>query len=608
MSSAPAVKTAPPPSDTGPLPPPPVPLAREGRPFKSFLRYNRRYWRRYLGGALLAGFFMVVSLIMPLVIRMIVNGFENNTMTMPKVIWLFVALIAISLVSGVARYFERVLMIGASRLFEYDIRNDLFAHAQRLSRRFFNKTPTGDIMARATNDLNFVREFVGPGIMGTIDLVRVPVTLAMMLYLSTRLTLISLVPLPLISLMVYGFIRYSHRQSKKVQELFSVVNTSVQENLAGARVVKAYGMEEQAAGHFEVHARKYMRENIMLSAVMSFGFPFIGSIIGLITLVVVWQGGGMVIAGTLPLADFTAFMIYLTMLVFPLAHFGWILTLYQRGAVGMNRIAQITTAAPDIWDDEQTNGDAEVAGGGITFENVSFGFTPDTPMLDSLDFEAPAGATVAIVGPTGCGKTSLVSLIAREYDVDEGRILVDGHEIRTIPVRRLRGAIGYVPQDAFIFSDSIRENLRMGRPEATDADILAACGVAQFTSALEEMPKGLDTLLGERGINLSGGQKQRLSLARAILREPRILILDDSLSAVDTHTEEQILRGLRGVMAERTSFIVSHRISTIRHADLILVLSDGRIAERGGHDDLLVEGGIYARMYERQLLEEALES
>ncbi len=595
----------------GTLPPPPASKAREGRPFISLLRYNRPYLWNYIFGALIAVFFSLVGLVMPMVIRYIIDGFERGNLGHGKLVLLVSGLIVLSLVSGVARYFQRTLMIGASRKFEYDLRNDLFAHVQRLSRSFFNRTPTGEIMARATNDLNYVRDFIGPGIMGTIDTIRLPFTLAMMIYLSGRLTLVALIPMPFISLLVFTFVRISHRRSKKVQELFAVVTTEVQENLAGARVVKAHGMGDRAVAGFRENATRYMKANIRLVSFMSFAFPFIGSVIGVIMLLVTWRGGSMVIRGELDLADYTAFMIYLVMLAFPLAHLGWVLTLYQRGAVGMNRIARILGEAPGIWDGDHTDPDARVSRGHVRFEGVSFayGTVPDSALaLRDISFEAPEGAMVAIVGPTGCGKTTLVSLLAREYDPDLGRIQIDGHELRAIPLRRLRSAIGYVLQDTFIFSDTVRENLRLGRPEATDDEILAACAVAQLTEALADLPKGLDTMLGERGINLSGGQKQRLALARAILRDPRILILDDALSAVDTQTEERILDGLRGVMAGRTSFVVAHRFSTIRRADLILVMDNGAIVERGTHEELLALDGLYARMHARQLLEEALES
>ncbi len=584
----------------------PVHKAFPGKPFRTLLRYNAPYWPQYLSGALLALLFMVVGLVMPLIVREIVSGVESRTMTKPVLLAYFGGITGAAIVTGVARYFQRTLMIGASRRFEYDLRNDYFRHIQLLSPSFFHRTSTGDIMARATNDLNYVRDFIGPGVMGTVDMIRVPFTLAMMVYLSPQLTLISMVPLPVISLLVYVFVRFMHRQSKVVQDLFSTVTALAQENLAGARVVQAYGIGDRQLRDFRRASSEYMWANIKLVAVMSFAWPIIGIIIGVAIMLIIWQGGGMVIGGELGLPNLSAFMICMVMLAWPLAQFGWVLTLYQRGAVGMNRIAEILLEEPVVCDGEDTDPGACVGAGGIRFDGVSFSYH-DARVLHALDFEVAAGETVALVGPTGCGKTTVIQLVTRGYDPIDGVVLLDGQDVRKIPLKALRGGIGYVPQDPFIFSESIRENIRLGRPDATDEAILRACEVAQFSEALEEMPEGLDTLLGERGINLSGGQKQRLTLARAVLCDPKILILDDALSSVDTHTEELILQHLQGVMARRTSILISHRVSTVRHATQILVLDEGRIVERGDHASLLEEEGIYAGMYRRQLLEEALE-
>ena len=594
------------------------------RPFLSLLRYNLPYRRAYAAGAFLAVLFVIVGLVMPVVVRAIVAGFEGGTMTRGLLGLYFAGLLAAAAVTGVARYFQRTLMIGASRRFEYALRNDYFHQVQRLSPSFFHRMATGDIMARATNDLNYVRDFIGPGIMGTVDMIRVPFTLAMMVYFSGRLTLYSLVPLPALSILVYFFVRYMHRQSKVVQELFSQVTSLVQENLAGVRVVKAFGIADRELRTFRQASREYMRANIKLVAVMSFIWPLIGAVVGLVVLTVIWQGGKMVIHDQLSLADMTAFLICMIMLAWPLAQFGWVLTLYQRGAVGMNRISEILAQVPEVQDGEQTRYNAVVRHGAIRFDHVSFSYgrvafhrdrqaTPPEVLRD-VSFDIHPGQTVAFAGPTGSGKTSLVSLLTRAYDPVSGRILIDGQDLREIPLQTLRRAIGYVPQDIFVFSDTIRENIRLGRPDASDEHIRQACRIAQFSEDIEAMPRratarpgGLDTLLGERGINLSGGQKQRLTLARAILCEPTILILDDALSSVDTHTEERILHGLRELMTQRTSIIISHRISTIRHADLILVVDDGQIAEQGNHDALLARDGIYAAMYRHQLLEAALE-
>jgi ATP-binding cassette subfamily B protein len=543
---------------------------------------------------------------LPLLIRKIVGAFEQGWVTWPSLLAYVAIILGASMAAGTARYFERTRLIGASRICEFDLRNDYFKRLQILSQRFFHRTQTGDLMARATNDLNYVRDFIGPGVMGTVDMIRLPFTLAMMIWLSASLTLYALIPLPIVSILVYLFVRYMNRQSKIVQEMFSKVTAMVQDNLAGARVVKAFGIADREQEAFRKASVTYMHENVRLVAVMSFAWPLIGMLVGVTVLTVIWQGGKLVITNHLTLADFTAFMVCMVMLAFPLAQFGWVLTLYQRGAVGMNRLAEILSEAPDIQDNDQTDPEAGVSQGHIRFDHVSFAYA-DTPVLHDIDVDIPAGTTLAITGPTGSGKTTLVALLTREYDPDTGRILIDGHDLRHIPLRSLRGAIGYVPQDLFIFSDTIRTNLTLGRPDASDVDIQAACEVAHFSEALEDMPSGFDTLLGERGVNLSGGQKQRLTLARALLCDPEILILDDALSSVDTHTEEGILHGLAEFMVDRTSVIISHRISTIRHADLILVVEDGRITEQGNHDSLIAANGLYARMHRRQLLESALE-
>jgi ATP-binding cassette subfamily B protein len=577
-----------------------------GRPFKTLLRYNRPFWRDYAIGMGIALVFSLIGLATPIVISWVVDRFQSGRMTREFLFIYFGALVAVSAVTGVARYFQRMLMIGASRKFEYDLRNDYFRHVQRLSQDFFHRVKTGDVMARATNDLNYVRMFIGPGIMGTVDLVGVPYTVGVMLYFSPKLTLYAMAPLPLVSILVYIFVMYVHRQSKVVQEQFSTVNSRVQEDLAGARVVKAYGIEERELRAFNEESVQYMRSNMRLAFVQSLAFPLIGLVVGLTILFILWEGGQMVIAKQLSLGNFTGFVVSITMLMWPLASFGWVLTLYQRGAVGMNRILEVMTETPSIRDTERTRHDVPPIRGEIRYEGVSFSYCGEN-VLEDVSFEARAGETVAIVGATGSGKSSIVALLTREYDPTAGRVLVDGVDTREIPLERLRRAIGYVPQDTFLFSDSIRENLTLGRPEATQEQMDEACEAAQFAETVSQLPERYDTLLGERGVNLSGGQKQRLAIARAILRDPAILILDDALSSVDTHTEESILQRLKEIAATRTTFIISHRVSTVRHADTILVLRDGRIVEKGTHDELLAVGGVYADLHRRQLLEEQLE-
>jgi ATP-binding cassette, subfamily B, multidrug efflux pump len=439
-----------------------------------------------------------------------------------------------------------------------------------------------------------------------VDMIRLPFTFAVMVYFSLKLTLISMLPLPVVSALVYSFVMYMHRQSKRVQDQFGVVSSRAQENLAGARVVKAFGIADRETRDFGAESKKYMRESLKLSVVMSLAFPLIGSVIGASILLILWQGGNMVIDGKLTLGALSGFIVCLLMLAWPLAQFGWVMTLYQRGAVAMKRITEILLEEPTVKDDECTRHDRAHIEGQLQFDAVHLAYDGRT-VLEDISLDVPKGSTVAIVGPTGSGKSSIVALLTREYDPSSGRVLVDGIDARHIPLHVLRGAIGYVPQDTFLFSDSVRENVTFGRPDATPEEVDAACDIAQFSETVSAMPNGYDTLLGERGVNLSGGQKQRLAIARAVVREPQILILDDALSSVDTHTEEEILRRLKRFMANRTTLIISHRVSTIRHADQILVIDDGRIVERGVHDELVTLGGLYADMYERQLLEDELE-
>lgn len=587
-----------------------------GRPLASYAAYLRPYRSRYLLATIFAFLFVGLSLATPYFIGRAVTvidtylsapeSSEGFAVAFRGLLLCAVALVAASIIAGFARFMERKIFIGASRDFEFELRNDYFQHVQSLSRDFFNRTKTGDIMARATNDINFVRMFAGPGIMGMADLVRLPATIGYMCYISPQLTLASLLPLPLVSFFVYRIIMYTHHKSKEVQERFSDVTARAQENLAGAHVVRAYGIEAREERAFYELSRVYMRESIKLAVVQSLLWPIITILVGGTVGIVLWRGGTMVIDGALSLEEFSTFIACLVLIAFPLAEFGWIMSLYQRGAAGMNRLDDIFQESPDISDSKATDATIERMEGGYTFQNVNFAYG-STPVLKDLTFDIPPGSVLGVVGPTGAGKSTLVGLLTRELDPTSGEVRIDALPSKTLPVSILRANIGVVPQDTFLFSDTIENNLRIAAHEASQTQIESACTAAQFLETVERLEEGYDTLLGERGVNLSGGQKQRLAIARALVRDPKVLILDDALSSVDAHTEAAIIDGIRTFSEGRTTVIIAHRLSAVEHADQILVLDEGRIIEHGTHDTLRATGGLYSELWEQQQLEAAIE-
>lgn len=595
------------------------------RPLLTMCRYGAPYWKSFVAAVFVGIIFLTVQLAMPLVFRALIGDLETGDATRGALWNYFYILVFIAAATAVARFFQRLLVGRASRKFEYDLRNDYFHHIQGLSQEFFNRTKTGDIMARATNDLNFVRDFVGAGVMGAVDLLRIPLSLAVLMYFSIRLTVVVMLAVPIASFFAYFILKWTRRQSHIVQALFSGITSLAQENLAGARVVKAYDIAEREVGAFRKESEIYARQNLKLVAIRASIGPMMMMVIRVSIVLTLWHGGLMVMrdettsrivlengwlavqTAQFTLADLMGFLVCLLMVAGSLSAFAGIAIIYQQGAAGMNRISEIMAETPAVHDGEQTNVAIRALRGRIQFKDVTFTYESQS-VLRNISWECAPGQTVAIVGPTGSGKSTMMSLLTRLYDPAEGQVLLDGADAREIPLGVLRPSMGLVPQDTFLFSDTIRANLTVGRPEATEAEIMAACRIAQFDEALAGMEDGLDTLLGERGVNLSGGQKQRLTIARALIQDPAILLLDDALSSVDTRTEERILRGLKDVMATRTSVVISHRVSTVRHADLILVLNEGEILERGTHNELLAKHGLYAEMYDRQLLEDELEA
>ena len=575
---------------------------------KPIFPYVRRHLRAYLIGFVATIFATAAQLASPWILKFAVESFRRPE-GQAHLFGYAVGLVVLAAVAGIFRYLMRQQMIGASRKIEYELRNDYFAHLQRLSPSFYRRVKTGDLMARATNDLNAVRMMLGPGIMHSSSTILIATAaVAQMVSIDPVLAAISLLPLPAMSAVVFGLMKRIRTVFEAVQAQYSRISEKVQENLAGIRIVKSYVSEQREIELFEKHNRAFIEENLRLAKIRGSLVGTIEALAGIGMLLILWLGGRRVISGAISLGDLVAFMSFLTMLAWPMIALGWTMNLIQQGRASLTRIDRIMREKPEIADGPHTDYSIQHLSGGIRFEGVNFGYEPGQLVLRDIELDIPAGHTVAVVGRTGAGKTSLLNLVPRLHDPTSGRVLIDGHDAREIPLSVLRRHIGMVPQDTFLFSDTIRENIAFG-VENPDPDRIAwAVKVAHLEEDLAGFPDGLDTMLGERGINLSGGQKQRVALARAVLREPAILLLDDALSAVDTQTEERILANLRQVMQQRTTIIVSHRISAVKDADLIVVLRDGEIAELGTHDELLALGGLYWELYEMQKLEEALEA
>ena len=534
-----------------------------------------------------------------------------------------IVIIVAMAVKGFFTFWSRWILIGVSREIEYDIRNDLLGNFVLQDPEFYVRNRTGDLMSRATNDLNNVRMVLGPGIMYTANTIATAViSLFFMIKLSGSLTIWTLIPVPIVVLSVYYFGRIIHAASERIQAALGTLSTHAQENLTGVRVVRAYAQEQQEIASFEEANREYVNRYVKLISAWSLFFPALTAMIGVSVVVLLGKGGASVMTGAISLGTLWSFYTFLGQLTFPIIALGWVTNIFQRGAASMGRLNYILKARPGIRDEATAvsadNGrphadavnapvPAEIRGE-IEFRHLTFSYptAPDDPVLTDINLHVPAGSTLAIVGATGSGKSTLAALVARLWEAPPGAVLIDGRSIRDYPIQQLRRSIGYVPQDTFLFSETLRENIAFGVHEAVDSRVTAAAGIACIDTDIEGFPQRYETMVGERGITLSGGQKQRTSLARAVIRDPRILILDDSLSSVDTDTEERILRGLRGVMQERTTILVSHRISTVQAADQIILLQQGGIIERGTHESLLEQGGEYAELYQRQLLEEEL--
>jgi ATP-binding cassette, subfamily B, multidrug efflux pump len=574
------------------------------------------YYRPYGGKVALGLFFVIVSSaaasVVPWLLGIAVDGMRApdplHRAALPAA-----GMIAVALVAGALRYWMRELINGVSRYIENDLRNDLFRHLMLLDAGFFSRIRTGELMARFTNDLGAVRMAVGPAIMYlTNTIVGGIFALAFMLRIDATLTVLTLLPMVLLPAVIARMGRAIHDRFEAVQEHFGTLTTLAQENLAGVRVVRAYRQEAAEVGRFRKLSDGYVEKNMTLARLYGVMHPITGLLAGLGTVVVLGVGGALVLRGRITVGAFIAFGFYLGMLTWPLIALGWVVNLFQRGVASFRRLADILDATPTILRTPATRSlPSAKSGRSIEFRDVSFHY-PVAPghqprwVLSDLSFVVPAGNTLGIVGATGSGKSALMDLIPRIYDPQRGAILIDGVPVRELDIAELRSEIGYVPQESFLFGDTIDANLRYGG--STEGDARWAAGVAQLESTILAFPGGYETLLGERGINLSGGQKQRAALARALARRPKIVLLDDSLSAVDTHTEAEILRSLRTALAGRTALVASHRISAIRSSDWIIVLDEGRIVEQGRHEDLIAAGGPYWSLLSRQQLEESLET
>ncbi|HDP98671.1 MAG TPA: ABC transporter ATP-binding protein [bacterium] len=576
------------------------------RPLFRLKKYFIRYKRDIFWGIILVIFSNVLYSILPKILQYTIDQMENG-IPIEKIVLFAALFVTVTVIHSGLRFFMRQKLIGMARKIEYQLRNDYFHHLQQMSLNFFTKHRTGDLMALATNDIPSVSMTIGRGLMFLLsNIIVFIVVLTLMMRTNLALTLISLIPFSLAFLVVLKSMKFFIRTFERIQSQFADLSSKAQENISGVRVIKAYVQEENEIESFRQLNRKYLHENLKLALARGVVWSSMDVLFGLSFVILIWLGGLAVIRDQITLGEFVAFTVWLGMLSWPVISFGWIINLVQRASASMTRINRVMDIEPEIQDTESCDQSICHISGHIQFINVAVAYE-DLMVLENISFEIAIGKTLAIIGPTGSGKTSLIRLIPRLIDAKAGQILIDGHDIRSIPLQVLRRHIGFVPQETFLFSETIAENISFGENDAKFEEIGRVARLSTIHEDLLTFPDQYQTLIGERGVNLSGGQKQRAAISRALLRQPNILILDDALSAVDTYTEEKILNSLRVQNPNQTKIIISHRISSVKHADLILFLKNGAVVERGNHRTLMAEKGLYAELYQQQRLEQALD-
>jgi len=578
---------------------------------KPLIPYMRKYWRGYVVGSVCTVAANAIRVQIPRILGAAGDDMLKKGVTWQKIYHYAGELIVIAIAYSILLYLMRWILIGISRDIEFDLRNDLFGQLEKQSSSYYQEHRTGDIMARMTNDLSAVRNVLGPAIMYTANTVMFSaMALYYLLRISPFLTLTALAPMPLVSILIQYMGRKIHERFERIQAMFSDISAQAQENFSGARLVRAFAQEEAQIQAFERSNQEYIRRALRLVRLMGMLWPTLEFVLGLSMVIALLVGGHEVLAHRIGIGQFITFTMFMYMLMWPIIALGYVINLFERGTASVVRIHELLKAEPSIDDRGATVAAETEIRGEVEFRDLHFAYPAEkgdpAEVLRGISLKIPAGSSLALVGPTGSGKSTLVSLIPRLYDAPPGSVLVDGRPVRAYPLDTLRGAVGLVPQETFLFSTTIRENIAFGVDKAEMRDVLRAAGAARIREEFEQFPHGFETMVGERGLTLSGGQKQRTALARAVLRDPRILILDDALASVDTYTEERILEELRRVMVGRTTILISHRISTVRNADRIAVLVRGRVAEMGTHDELLARNGYYAELYQKQLLEEEL--